>query len=1606
MNDEYLKKLYSYLGAQDSEYHKRTTYDDFKSKMGSEDYSTKVHGYIKGIDSEFRSLEDFNSKIKKKSDWGSTLGSGLSESQKTEKKATKEIAKTKDLRNVADKGSEIFTGYPGKEKNQYEFSNGNWYELNPEVEKTIKKSKESYVPVGGLPMGGGMFVNPSGEGQDFATPGTSKNSLDAIKNVPKKRIIEDDARIKALNKQFGKNASLDADYETFGDYDNSPEKKDNKYRIKNNSWERLVPGATEWSLISNEGSIGALNRRYGKNIDAKKAIVVKPKEIDPFLKVNSNFLAQSEESAQQMLEKNFKGMGFTFEQTGAGGDYIKVTPNNGAEPQIFSFNNVGNSTRGAFSSPTGMGIGNSNSKELEKNADQAVKLQSYLRLNASAENEDDLSPVNRIKNNISIREKKYDLSPLEKNNEYYNTEDYKNNFKELTFQQKKQEIKRRVDENASLSASYGKGVLGDIYASVFGEDEKYYKTEKDLKKLKNKLNSSEEYKLFISEEKKYNEQQKDKYGKLYDELSIATQSGNKEAIKTAKAKIGAGFSKEVIGDNLNNMTGHQYDLQRSINDFNKRKEKLELDAKNGNLTQEQYNDAVEGLSSEAQRLDIAAKNVAATQKKMDALAGVYVTEKAKSGGFFGNFTNSLLVSVDELISSDGLSGKKQRQQDEIEIKSQDITPQQRQYYKDKGYNDEQIKNVFINNAQKNAIAANKRAIIETFGSDLTTEESKQNLGFVEQALVGVAASLPSMALSLIPVVGQAAAFGGMANMSYNAINEEMLNDTDFETTSEGDRAIVAIPYAVVMGALEKVGMNKMLKGESTIGKIVLSRIAKIIPKGATREVIENIANKEVKSLVAKGALKVIGGTLAEAETGALQAGLLDVGLKQLYNKLDLLDLKLTNKEGLTGGELFETPDTKMGVAGAILEGAAAEAIGGFAMSTVMVGAQGLINGKISLYNKEDLKFFEDFSSDQEFKKLIVSNLKTEMLNGTMTKGEAQSALNDIDLVEGVFNSIDENISDEAKIIAFNLINERNRLEKEIVGKDPALSKEKNDRIKDINDKLGTLPLQVLVVNNVERATELETALKQKENKAGTVTIDGKKIPRVEAQTELNKINQKVEDAVQKQAAGQVPVQPTTTVGEEVVQREPTAEPQVLTEEGKAEEVAPLTIQEELQVLAEEKAKTPTLEAPVIEAPVVEATLQEKVATYRAEEQAELIKAIPKIESYKVNGEIDKTLMPKTVLAKYNKIYEKYNALINPLLKQEETQTQQPAPVVEVPVVKKAAPKAKGKPTVMSWSKVEEYDNAVIRSMKEIQYGKLKPLLALGKRTTVAQKTQIEEIKAKISIAEKILNKRANKIKNEAQRVEKEGKGATVRAVDNNGTEAEYSVVVSKDGATAKVQLKKIGTLTPKRASAEANLTIETDEKRGRFVITKNKTKVYIDEAITPAKVETTKAKATSKAKVEVAVKEEAKAAPVTKAKSSPIVEPKAEPVKKSTDDLMGAIDSIKEDIEVTTKEIEDARKVAREKINKIREEILDLKESKGKEGTIMDLEADIKEIEEILKEDLDGLKLDLDRHVQDLKEEVKKIENLDAKAPENKKTLVSYLDAAIKTLNEIGRAHV
>jgi exodeoxyribonuclease-5 len=63
----------------------------------------------------------------------------------------------------------------------------------------------------------------------------------------------------------------------------------------------------------------------------------------------------------------------------------------------------------------------------------------------------------------------------------------------------------------------------------------------------------------------------------------------------------------------------------------------------------------------------------------------------------------------------------------------------------------------------------------------------------------------------------------------------------------------------------------------------------------------------------------------------------------------------------------------------------------------------------------------------------------------------------------------------------------------------------------------------------------------------------------------------------------------------------------------------------------------------------EETPEETIARLRAEEQIELRKEIPNIESYKVDGKVDKSLMSPEEVAKYDAIYNKYDILISPLM---------------------------------------------------------------------------------------------------------------------------------------------------------------------------------------------------------------------------------------------------------------------------------------------------------------------------------------------------------------------
>ena len=849
--------------------------------------------------------------------------------------------------------------------------------------------------------------------------------------------VTDRNKIKQLNYQFKKDVSLDPIDQVYSNYDE--EKKDNEYRVSNGTWQRKVPGATSWTTITNEGSVSALNRRYNQNV--KYTPEVKIKKPEPKLKfadVNTSLVAKTEEDAVGTLSKKYGKYGFTFEQTGRGTDYVTVYNKDKSKEITVGFD--------------------------EKNPEEALKLKNFLEQNASSTIS---SNYEKIQNKKESEKDYY---------KYISSDEYKNDFKSLSYDEMEKEIDNRLG-----------------FISRTGDPSK-------RKERIDALYDSNAYKIFKEKKKEEFGARDQRIDLLYTELQTAKASGNKNAIKDINSKITAYLNQDVIQDQVKNYSIQLNDLDnsakklasdqkkylQSVEEFNSR-------AKSGQMTQEEFDqkkkmldDQAEALSTRADFLMSSGKSIQTNQKKLNVVAGKYVSEKEKAGGFIGGTINSFLGGVGKLIEDFNPKKYIIELDSYKDYKYNRLSPEEKQLYKDKGYSEDQIKNKLTNDKLKEIKKEIKGALIEGIGSDLTTEEymKSKDRGFFEKAIYGVAESVPAM---LMGVGGSNAAFIGLSQQAYSSIEDEMINDPDFETTSAQERAVVAVPYATLMGVLENYGLKNVVKGQSFSGGVVKNILAssiKKMPKGASREVLQSIMDKEVKNLIAKGSLRIINGAIAEFETGATQSLVLDIGLKSLYNKLSQSGMTEEEVSNLSGGEMFATPDSAGEIASTVLEDGLAEAVGGATIGTFTTVASGLMNGNISLYNEEDLDYLREISQDSNFKKIIVANLKTEMLKGNLTKSEAQERLDSMNELSSVIESIPDGLTKEDQIDAVNMLSEKNRLTREIQGKDPALVTAQTERINEINEELKTISKNAIQVETTGEVSVQPEAIVSREVEEG------------------------------------------------------------------------------------------------------------------------------------------------------------------------------------------------------------------------------------------------------------------------------------------------------------------------------------------------------------------------------------------------------------------------------------------------------------------------------------------------------------------------------------------
>jgi hypothetical protein len=354
-----LQKLYDVL-SREGYYTK--SFDEFKTKWNDGAYRKKVYDVVSRDGLYTKSEDDFYTKYSGSTSTKTTKVqpevevAAVEEKPVKKKEPTVSASKLEKPTSVSSSKkdesiqppkpkveSEWGKMYTWEGSQSYRNKNGNWYKYtytdqsgvsHYETKVTdinrVKKLEEHFKT--------GEFVKgyPGKEEKDYLYKNGVWKEADS-KNA-KYTTITDAGRVAELNRHFGKQASTSTGDKIFVGY---PGKEANEYKVGDNGvWMKRAKGKTSWSVVTNEGSIGSLNRQFGKDIDPKKAdlqqIAANNSElnslnhkIDSY--VTSSLVDDREGAVVGVLSKQFPQ--FKFEEAQAGADRMTVSLKGSNRPE-------------------------------------------------------------------------------------------------------------------------------------------------------------------------------------------------------------------------------------------------------------------------------------------------------------------------------------------------------------------------------------------------------------------------------------------------------------------------------------------------------------------------------------------------------------------------------------------------------------------------------------------------------------------------------------------------------------------------------------------------------------------------------------------------------------------------------------------------------------------------------------------------------------------------------------------------------------------------------------------------------------------------------------------------------------------------------------------------------------------------------------------------------------------------------------------------------------------------------------------------------------------------------------------------------------------------
>jgi hypothetical protein len=438
--------------------------------------------------------------------------------------------------------------------------------------------------------------------------------------------------------------------------------------------------------------------------------------------------------------------------------------------------------------------------------------------------------------------------------------------------------------------------------------------------------------------------------------------------------------------------------------------------------------------------------------------GAYASKKEKDGSFIGGLTASFgkgIASIPKTllnVATDVMP---------LTLKNNGLSDQQYEQYKQDGLTDSDIANKTSSMLKRTVVEDVEKGIINIASLGGTTKEylGSEDRGIVSQAVNALAESIgANISGGGNPMLQKLAFF----SQSYNNMESQM-SGTEFDDMNALEKKGISVLYGIGIGQLEKLGFD-VSTGIGTnplIQKFInytVGNTLKSLPKNASIHLIEEAISKNIKASIASNSIKVLAGGVAEATPEFVQS-IGEVGLKNVVNAMH-------------GKEYFQdVPDltTADGIK---------EALSLASYDALVGGIGGSIMGSYSTYksNRNTATADKDFElmnaslTDPVLLKAVKKNTVERLRSGAINKEQAQAEYADIDKSVGILKTIPANLSNREKRASYELLLEKNKLEKEIEGKDVNLVAKQKARVAEINNQLTKISEDATKESNVQEVT--------------------------------------------------------------------------------------------------------------------------------------------------------------------------------------------------------------------------------------------------------------------------------------------------------------------------------------------------------------------------------------------------------------------------------------------------------------------------------------------------------------------------------------------------------